>query len=275
MKKLLLVVMMLCLAHSAFAWTWRAVVEAKKDDGSWKYTAKEIFDVAIEQKRGFYYRVCTYAAQIGRSDIIKVLLTEKPGTNQTYGEIINSFTERESELGRDDRFIFDVSFTDPMRTELQTALYYGQKEAAKDFIKLGANPFKNGRVEDKLHNHKDPGMSTREFAIQGGLRDFFDNVILKMPEVTNNLAKLKREAEIYNEKFKNTPQYAYVDPAEMKMQHNKTIKEMLLDDLQDKLNSYKVNTNTLFAGLLESDKETIFSASWSSQTGVLSRRKRE
>ena len=198
MKKLLLVVMMLCLAQSAFSWEWEAVVGAKKDDGSWKYTAKEIFEVAIEQKQGFNCHVWTYAAQIGRSDIVKVLLTEKPGTNQTYGEIINGFTEREStELGRDDRFFFDVSFTDPMRTELQTSLYYGQKEVAIEMIKLGANPFKNGRVEYKLHG-EDPGMSTREFAIQGGLRDFFDNVILKMPEVTNNLAKLKREAEIYN-----------------------------------------------------------------------------
>ncbi|MCQ2182580.1 MAG: hypothetical protein MJY89_04150 [Bacteroidales bacterium] len=114
-----------------------------------------------------------------------------------------------------------------MRTELQTALYYGQKETAKDMIKLGANPFKNGRIDDKLHNNEDPGMSTREFAVLGGLGDFFDNVILKMPEVTNNLAKLKREAEIYNEKFKKTRQYAYVDPAEMKMQRNKSIKEML------------------------------------------------
>ena len=228
MKKLLLAVMMLCLAQSAFAWGWKAVVGAKKDDGSWKYTAKEIFDVAVEQKQGFNYPIWTYAAEIGRSDIVKVLLTEKPGYNATYGEIINMYTEHESELGRDDRFIFDVSFTDPMRTELQTALYFGQKEVAIEMIKLGANPFKNGRVEDKLHNHKDPGISTREFAIQGGLRDFFDNVILKMPEVTNNLAKLKREAEIYNEKFKNTPQFAYADPAEMKMQRNKTIKEMLL-----------------------------------------------
>ena len=230
MKKLLLVVMMLCLAHSAFAWTWRAVVEAKKDDGSWKYTAKEIFDVAVEMKKGFnYYPIWTYSAEIGRSDIIKVLLTEKPGSNQTYGEIINMYTRREStELGRDDRFLFDVDFTNPMRTELQTALYFGQKEVAIEMIKLGANPFKNGRVGDKLHNDGDPGMSTREFAVQGGLGDFFDNVILKMPEVTNNLAKLKREAEIYNEKFRKTPQFACADPAEMKMQRNKTIKEMLL-----------------------------------------------
>ena len=55
MKKLLLVVMMLCLAQSAFAWGWKAVFEAKKDDGSWKYTEKEIFDVAIEQEKGFNY----------------------------------------------------------------------------------------------------------------------------------------------------------------------------------------------------------------------------
>ena len=189
MKKLLLVVMMLCLAQSAFSWGWKEVVGAKKDDGSWKYTAKEIFEVAIEQKQGFDYPVWTYAAQIGRSDIVKVLLTEKPGFNATYGEIINMHTEREStELGRDDRFLFDVDFRNPMRTELQTALYFGQKEVAIEMIKLGANPFKNGRVNDKLHNNGDPGMSTREFAIQGGLRDFFDNVILKMPEVTNNLA---------------------------------------------------------------------------------------
>ena len=229
MKKLLLVVMMLCLAQSVlFAFNWKAVIISKKDDGSWKYTAKEIFEVAIEQKQGFNCHVWTYAAQIGRSDIVKVLLTEKPGTNQTYGEIINGFTEREStELGRDDRFIFDVSFTDPMRTELQTALYFGHKEVAIEMIKLGANPFKNGRIDDKLHNNEDPGISTREFAVLGGLGDFFDNVILKMPEVTNNLAKLKREAEIYNEKFKKTPQFAYADPAEMKMQRNKTIKEML------------------------------------------------
>ena len=225
MKKLLLAVMMLCLVQSAYSWEWEAVVAAKKDDGSWKYTEKEIFDVAIEQKRGFNYPIWTYAAEIGRSDIVKVLLTEKPGSNQTYGEIINGFTK--SGIG-DYRFIFDVSFTDPMRTELQTALYFGQKEVAIEMIKLGANPFKNGRVEDKLHNHKDPGISTREFAIEGDLGYFFDNVILKMPEVTNNLAKLKREAEIYNEKFKNTPQFAYADPAEMKMQRNKTIKEMLL-----------------------------------------------
>lgn len=229
MKKLLLVVMMLCLVQSAFAWGWKAVVEAKKDDGSWKYTAKEIFEVAIEQKQGFDYPIWTYAAQIGRSDIVKVLLTEKPGYNATYGEIINMYTERVSTgIGRDGRFIFDVSFTNPMRTELQTALYYGQKEVAIEMIKLGANPFKNGRVEDKLHNNEDPGISTREFAVQGGLGDFFDNVILKMPEVTNNLAKLKREAEIYNEMFRKTHQYAYIDPAEMKMQRNKSIKEMLL-----------------------------------------------
>lgn len=25
-------------------WTWKAVVEAKKDDGSWRYTAKEILE---------------------------------------------------------------------------------------------------------------------------------------------------------------------------------------------------------------------------------------
>ena len=229
MKKLLLVVMMLCLAHSAFAWAWKAVANAKKDDGSWKYTAIEIFDVAVEQKKGFNYPIWTYAAQIGRSDIVKVLLTEKPGYNATYGEIINSFTERVSTgIGRDGRFIFDVSFTNPMRTELQTALYFGHKEVAIEMIKLGANPFKNGRVEDKLHNHKDPGISTREFAIEGDLGYFFDNVILKMPEVTNNLAKLKREAEIYNEKFRKTPQYACADSAEMKMQRNKSIKEMLL-----------------------------------------------
>ena len=43
-----------------------------------------------------------------------------------------------------------------------------------------------------------------------------------------NLDKLKREAEIYNEKFRKTRQYAYADPAEMKMQRNKSIKEMLL-----------------------------------------------
>ena len=230
MKKLLLVVMMLCLAHSAFAWAWKAVIAAKKDDGSWEYTAKEIFEVAIEQKRGFSYpHIWNYAAEIGRSDIVKLLLTEKPGSNQTYGEIINMYTRREStELGRDDRFLFDVDFTNPMRTELQTALYFGHKEVAKDMIKLGANPFKNGRVNDKLHNNGDPGISTREFAVLGGLGDFFDNVILKMPEVTNNLAKLKREAEIYNEKFRKTHQFAYADPAEMKMQRNKTIKEMLL-----------------------------------------------
>ena len=229
MKKLLLVVMMLCLVQSAFAWGWKAVVGAKKDDGSWKYTAKEIFEVAIEQKQGFNYPIWAYSAEIGRSDIIKVLLTEKPGYNATYGEIINSFTERYStELGRDDRFLFDVSFRNPMRTELQTALYYGHKEVAIEMIKLGANPFKNGRIGDKLFDREDPGISTREFAIQGGLRDFFDNVILKMPEVTNNLAKLKREAEIYNEKFRKTHQYAYIDPAEMKMQRNKSIKEMLL-----------------------------------------------
>ena len=228
MKKLLLVVMMLCLAHSAFAWAWESVFKRQNEDGSWKYTAKEILDVAVKQEKGFAYHDWLYAAEIGRSDIIEVLQSVKPGYNQTYGEIINSFTECRSELGRDKRFLFDVSFRDPMRTELQTALYYGQKEAAKDFIRLGANPFKNGRLRDKLNTHQDPGMSTREFAVLGGLGDFFDNVILKMPEVTNNLAKLKREAEIYNEKFKNTPRFAYADPAEMKMQRNKSIKEMLL-----------------------------------------------
>ena len=143
MKKLLLAVMMLCLVQSAFSWEWEAVVGAKKDDGSWKYTAKEIFDVAVEQKKGFNDPpIWDYAAEIGRSDIIKVLLTEKPGYNATYGEIINMYTRRYStELGRDDRFLFDVSFRNPMRTELQTALYYGQKEVAIEMIKLDISPY--------------------------------------------------------------------------------------------------------------------------------------
>ena len=230
MKKLLLTVMMLCLVQSVlFAFNWEAVIISKKDDGSWKYTAEQILDAAVEQGLGFNFDVWNFAVQHGRSDIVKVLLKEKPGYNATYGDILNKNTRGfKVELGRDQRFLFDVDFRHPMRTELQTALYYGQKEAAKDMIKLGANPFKNGRIDDKLHDNEDPGMSTREFAIQGGLRDFFDNVILKMPEVTNNLDKLKREAEVYNEKFKKTRQYAYADPAEMKMQRNKSIKEMLL-----------------------------------------------
>ena len=230
MKKLLLAVMMLCLVQSVlFAFNWKAVIISKKDDGSWKYTAEQILDAAVEQGLGFDFAIWNFAVQHGRSDIVKVLLTEKPGYNATYGDILNKNTGWvKVELGRDERFLFDVDLRYPMRTELQTALYYGQKEAAKDMIKLGANPFKNGRVEDKLHNNEDPGISTREFAVLGGLGDFFDNVILKMPEVTNNLAKLKREAEIYNEKFRKTHQFAYADPAEMKMQRNKTIKEMLL-----------------------------------------------
>ena len=230
MKKLLLVVMMLCLVQSVlFAFNWREAIISKKDDGSWQYTAEQILDAAVEYKLGFSFAVWNFAVQHGRSDIIKVLLTEKPGFNATYGDILNRNTGGvKVELGRDERFLFDVDLRYPMRTELQTALYYGQKEAAIEMIKLGANPFKNGRVEDKLHNNEDPGISTREFAVLGGLGDFFDNVILKMPEVTNNLAKLKREAEIYNEKFRKTHQYAYIDPAEMKMQRNKSIKEMLL-----------------------------------------------
>ena len=232
MKKLLLTVMMLCLVQSVlFAFNWQAVVISKKDDGSWKYTAEQILDAAVEQELGFQFAVWNFAVQHGRSDIIKVLLKEKPGYNATYGDILNKNTGGvKVELGRDRRFLFDVDLRHPMRTELQTALYYGQKEAAIEMIKLGANPFKNGRIDDKLHDNEDPGMSTRDFAVQGegNLGDFFDNVILKMPEVTNNLAKLKREAEIYNEKFRKTPQYAYADPAEMKMQRNKSIKEMLL-----------------------------------------------
>ena len=231
MKKLLLAVMMLCLVQSElFAFfNWRAVIISKKDDGSWKYTAEQILDAAVEQELGFQFAVWNFAVQHGRSDIVKVLLKEKPGYNATYGDILNRNTRGiKVELGRDQRFLFDVDFRNPMRTELQTALYYGQKEAAKDMIKLGANPFKNGRIDDKLHDNEDPGISTREFAVLGGLGDFFDNVILKMPEVTNNLDKLKREAEIYNEKFRKTRQYAYADPAEMKMQRNKSIKEMLL-----------------------------------------------
>lgn len=232
MKKLLLTVMMLCLAQSVlFAFNWKAVIISKKDDGSWKYTAEQILDAAVEHGLGFDFAIWNFAVQHGRSDIVKVLLTEKPGYNATYGDILNKNTGGvKVELGRDARFLFDVDLRYPMRTELQTALYYGQKEAAIEMIKLGANPFKNGRIDDKLHDNEDPGMSTRDFAVQGegNLGDFFDNVILKMPEVTNNLAKLKREAEIYNEKFRKTPQFACADPAEMKMQRNKTIKEMLL-----------------------------------------------
>lgn len=55
MKKLLLVVMMLCLAHSAFAWVWEDVFKRQNEDGSWKYTAKEILDVAVKQEKGFNY----------------------------------------------------------------------------------------------------------------------------------------------------------------------------------------------------------------------------
>ena len=153
MKKLLLVVMMLCLAHSVlFAFNWRSAIISKKDDGSWQYTAEQILNAAVEYEIGFSFDVWNFAVQHGRSDIIKVLLTEKPGYNATYGDILNKNTRGvKVELGRDQRFLFDVDFRDPMRTELQTALYYGQKEAAKDMIKLGANPFKNGRVNDKLH----------------------------------------------------------------------------------------------------------------------------